>query len=184
MSEPRFDPGGFYEFNLAHGAVKARDGSRVLILSDNALAPLVSAAVKNGDLKAVRRLGRQLGHLVEGALSKPPASCSPEDVIGHAAGVLALFGWGRLSIERWGDALVVKLGALPVLDEGHLGVAALLGGLFSELGGAEVACVPIAQDVGTFVLLDPGVAEEVWNWSKEGLNTPAIVGRLQSGGLL
>jgi hypothetical protein len=178
MSEARFDPGGFYEFNLARGAVTARDGARMLILSDSVIAPLVSAAVKNGDLTPVRRLGRQIGHLVTESLGGRVLDSAPEAVLAHAASCLALFGWGRLGLERWGDALVATLTDPPALDEDNLGVAALLGGLFSEIAGREVACVPTDRD-GGFVLVDPTVAEQVWSWSKGGDDIAALVGRMQ-----
>jgi len=176
MTEARFDPGGFYEFNLAHGAVRTRDGARVLVLSDNVVAPLVSAAVKAGDLTAVRRLGRQLGELVKGSIGSTPNEQAPEVVLGHATAILALFGWGRLNLTRWGDALVASVAQVPELDDDHLGVAALLGGLFSELGGHDVACVP--TDAGDFVLVNPDVAARVWAWSREGDDVAAIVGKL------
>ena len=178
MAGERFDPGGFYEFNLSQGAVRARDGSRVLVLSDSVVAPLVSAAVRAGDLTPVRRLGRQVGEMVKESLGTDVLESNPEAVLGHAASALALFGWGRLGFERWGDALVAVLGQPPALDEDNLGVAALLGGLFSELAGREVACVPTDRD-GTFVLVDPTVAEQVWSWSKGGDDLPAIVGKLR-----
>jgi hypothetical protein len=181
MNEPQFDPGAFYEFNLAQGAVRVRDGSRVIILSDNVLAPLVSVAVKDGDLKPVRRLGRQLGEMIQESLGGSATNLPPELVVGHAAGVLALFGWGKLTMERWGDAIVARLSQLPLLDDGSLGIAALLGGVFTELFGDEVACVPIGSEMGTFVLLHPSVAQDVWAWSKEGLDVGSIVGRLRRG---
>ena len=176
-----FDPAGFYEFDLAQGSVRSRDGSRVILLSDHALAPLVAAAVASGDLKAVRRLGRALGQLVESSLSGEAREQGPDQVLSHCATVLALFGWGRLRAERWGRALVIHLDHSPTLDEGQLAVAALLGGMLSELGGDEVACVPIGDHGGVFLLLHPGVAEEVWNWSREGSDLAEIVGRLQRG---
>lgn len=180
MAGERFDPGGFYEFNLSEGAVRARDGSRVLVLSDSVVAPLVSAAVKAGDLTPVRRLGRQVGQMVHESLGGDILKGSPEAVLGHAASALALFGWGRLGFERWGDALVAVLGQPPALDDDNLGVAALLGGLFSELAGKEVACVPADRE-GKFVLVDPTVAEQVWSWSKGGDELAAIVGKLAVG---
>jgi len=176
MTEPQFDPGGFYEFNLAQGAVRTRDGSRVLVLSDNVVGPLVSVAVRNGDLTAVRRLGRQLGRLAARSLGRSALACSPETVLGHVGSTLALFGWGRLAFSRWGDALVATIDNLPALDDEHLGAAALLGGLFSELGGREVACVPVGE--ATFVLVDPTVAEQVWTWAKAGDELPHIVAKL------
>ncbi|MEM6963048.1 MAG: hypothetical protein AAF550_15075, partial [Myxococcota bacterium] len=143
MAEPCFDPGGFYEFDLAAGAVRTRHGGRVLVLSDNVVGPLVSAAVHHGDLTAVRQMGKEIGADVQKSMSGEVADHAPADVIQCAADLISVFGWGRLSTERWGDALAIVMREGPKLDEGRLGVAALLGGVFSILGGAEVACVPI-----------------------------------------
>lgn len=185
MSQPSpFDPGGFFEFDLAGGEVRARSGNRVLVLSDTVVAPLVSAAVQNGDLTAVRRLGRHMGEEVARALGGEAREAAPELVLGHAAAVVSLFGWGRLRIERWGDALSARLDQLPQLDADHLAIAALLGGLFSALARQEVACVPVSSIAGAegtsaqFLLVDPHIAEQVWNWSRTGDDVPAIVSRL------
>lgn len=179
MAEPRFDPGGFYEFDLAEGAVRARGEARVLVLSDTVVAPLVSAAVANGDLTPIRRLGAHMGEHVLRSLGGSPAEAAPEIVLGHAASVLALYGWGRLSLERWGDAMIALVTGHPVLDEDRLAMAALLGGVFSSLAGRDVACVPIAND--RFVVVEPSIAETVWAWSKGGDSVAAIVDRLAEG---
>ena len=178
QEEPRFDPGGFLEFDLAGGAVHVRSGARVLLLSDTVVAPLVSAAVAHGDLTAMRRLGRHIGEEVKRSLGRTPDELGADTVLGHAASVLALFGWGRLEIDRWGDALCARLTALPVLDDDHLAIAALLGGLFSSLAHHEVACVPVGSE-GRFLLVDPQIAEQVWNWARQGDAVGTIVGRLE-----
>jgi len=177
MTDTAFDPGGFFEFDLARGAVRARGGERVLMLSDGALAPLVAAAVKGGDLTAVRKLGKHLGEAAASGLASA-ADSPPEVVLGRAADVLALFGWGRLTIDRWGDALSARVDDLPALDDSHLGMAALLGGLFSALADRDVACVPVSGD-GLFLLVDPSIAQQVWKWSRAGDGVPAIVARLK-----
>lgn len=176
-----FDPGGFFEFDLDKGAISARGGGRMVMLSDTVLSTLVSAAVEGGDLTAVRKLGRQLGDATASAVDGPAAGEPAEAVLGHAASVLSLFGWGRLEVQRWGDAVVAKLTDLPRLDDEHLGMAALLGGVFSSLASEEVACVPIDDD-GTFILVDPSVAQQIWKWSRSGDGVAAIVGRLASEG--
>jgi hypothetical protein len=181
MTDASFDPGGFFEFDLSKGAVSARGGGRVLVLSDSVVAPLVSAAVEGGDLTAVRKLGRQLGEAAAAQLPGAARDQSAEQVLGHATAVLSLFGWGRLRVDRWGDALVATLDQLPRLDDEHLGIAALLGGLFSSLADEEVACVPVGDD-GHFLLVDPAVAQQVWKWSRGGDDVAAVVGRLAPEG--
>jgi hypothetical protein len=110
------------------------------------------------------------------SLEGDASSHTPEVVLTHASSVLALFGWGRVAFERWGDALVAVAEGVPTLDEDRLGIAALLGGMFSSLAGRDVACVPIDQL--RFVLVDPAIAEQVWLWAKDGDDLPTIVGRL------
>lgn len=176
MTAPRFDPGGFYQFNLTEGAVQTRDGARVVMLTDAVVAPLVAAAVGNGDLTAVRRMGQQIGDQVRSDLGEALASSAPEAVLTQCSGVLALFGWGKLSAERWGDALVAVMQHAPALDDERLGIAALLGGMLSSLMEREVACVPAGDD--RFVIVDPAIAETVWAWSREGASVASIIERL------
>ena len=126
-------------------------------------------------------MGKQIGDQVLATLGANPGNLSSEVVLTHTAGVIGLFGWGRLGLERWGDAAVAVVDQLPVLDDDHLGVAALLGGVFSVLASHEVACVPV--DHGRFVLVDPSIAEQVWLWSRDGQDVPSIVARLTPEGL-
>lgn len=172
-----FDPGGYYAFDLARGAVHTRHGARVLVLSAEVLGPLVSNAARHGDLTAVRALGKHIGEDASRSLGMDAKSASPEAVLNHASGTLALLGWGMLSMERWGGALVLSLHGAPALDIECLGLAALLGGVLTTLGGRDVACVPV-ESGSRFVVVHPSIAETVWAWAKEGLPLGAIVGRL------
>ena len=177
MGEPQFDPNRFFSFDLSRGSVTTQGGARVLVLTENVLAPLIATAVRGGDLTAVRELGSQLGSYVATTLGKPAVELSPEVVVAHAANVMALYGWGRVQLERWGDALALDVQQIPPLDGENLAVAALLGGMFSALSGREVACVPIGSSK-RYLVVDPMVAERVWAWSKSGETVGAIVSRL------
>jgi hypothetical protein len=179
MTETNFDPGGFFQFDLAHGRVRTRGGARVLVLAENVLAPLIVNAVQSGDLTAIRQLGSQLGSIVAQSLPAPASSLPPQVVISHAGGVMSLYGWGRLKLEQWGGALVLVVEGLPPLDEDNLAVAALLGGIFSTLCSAEVACVPMARTT-KYIMVDPRIAEQVWTWSKSGDNLATIASKLSS----
>jgi hypothetical protein len=172
-----FDPGGYLAFDLARGAVHTRHGERVLVLSADVLGPLVSTAARHGDLTAVRALGKHIGEDAARSLGRAARASTPEAVVTHISGTLALLGWGTLSLERWGNALVLSLQGSPALDAESLGLAALLGGMLTSLGGQDVACVPVASG-SRFVVVHPGVAEVVWGWAKEGLELAAIIARL------
>ena len=178
MHDARLDPGGFYEFNLSGGTVRTCTGDRVVLLSDTVLAALVAAAANEGDLTPLRRLGELLGDQAVRVLVRPATLLSGEAVLGVASGMMALFGWGRLEFERWGDAMVLVAGDLPAVDSEQLGAAALLGGLFSNLSQRQVACVPVGT--ARFIMVDLEVAETVWGWYKDGADLPQIVGRLAS----
>jgi hypothetical protein len=177
MTEPQFDPNGFFHFDLAAGEVRSRDDGRVLIVTESALASLVAIAVRGGDLTAVRELGNQLGKRVAGQLGKPAEELSPNVVIAHASSAVALYGWGGLRFERWGNAMVIEVEKLPPLDRENLAVAALLGGLFSTLAARDVACVPI-DGTPRYVMVDPSIAERVWGWSKSGDDLATIISKL------
>ncbi len=182
MPDVQFDPSGFFQFDLAHGAVRARDGGRVILLSEAVLAPLITTAVNNGDLTAVRILGSQLGTMLASELPGDFNSLSPGVVVGHAAAWMARYGWGRLHLERWGDALVLEVEGVPPLDDDNLAVAALLGGMFSTLCDTEVACVPLAEPT-KYIMVEPSVAEQVWAWSKAGRALGEIIASLSPGGI-
>lgn len=179
MDAPLFDPGGFYEFDLARGQVRTGEGQRMLVLSSQAAAPIISAAVASGDLTSMRQFGRELAAQVLESLGMDASELNPEDVLGHATSVLALCGWGRLKLERWGDMLLAVLEGLPELDRDNLAAAALLGGLFSSLSRLDVACVPLTE-AGRFVVVDPSIAETVWSWSRAGDSAPQVAGKLST----
>jgi hypothetical protein len=172
-----FDPGDYYAFDLSRGAVHTRHGERVLVLSTEVIGPLVSTAARHGDLTAVRALGKRIGEDATRSLGDDARRGSPEAVLTHVSGTLALLGWGTLSLERWGSALVLCLAGAPSLDPDRLGLAALLGGVLTTLGGRDVACVPIGGGA-RFVIVHPNIAETVWAWAKEGAELGQIVGRL------
>ncbi len=176
-SEPGFDAGAFFTFDLRAGQVTTRTGRRAILLSDSVLAPLVGAAVVNGDLTVVRRFGRHLGEEVRASLGLRADELALATIVEHVGGVLGLFGWGRLHLDRFGDALVARVEQAPTIDADQLALAALLGGLFSAVTERDVACVPIGE-AAQFILVSPPIAETVWSWAREGEDVAGVVARL------
>jgi hypothetical protein len=176
-----FDPGGFYAFDLSRGAVQTKHGQRVLVVESDVVATLIATAAKHGDLTAVRALGKHVGEYAARSLGGDLTHATPEAVTTHAAGVLALLGWGALQLERWGDALVLKLEGAPALDSEQLGVSALLGGALTSLTGRDVACVPVSGGQ-CFIVVDPSIAEHVFQWTRAGQTIAQIVDKLAREG--
>ncbi|MEM6957021.1 MAG: hypothetical protein AAF411_11485 [Myxococcota bacterium] len=172
-----FDPGGFYEFDLGAGAVRTRDGERVVLVAPEVLRPLVAAAAERGDLTPLRNFGNGLARHAKSSLGGGAGGASPEAVLRHASAVVALFGLGVLDLERWGKALVFRLTESPELDEKHLAVAAFLGGFVSELTGQDIACVPVGDD--RFLVTHPSSADRVWALSRGGSSLADIVAVLE-----
>jgi hypothetical protein len=174
MDDARFDPGAFWEFHLASGAMHTREGLRVAALPFDVLTALVGHAVARGDLALVRRVGAALGAEARASLPADPAGLTPEAVLGHAGTVTALFGLGRLGLVRYGDALLATLpGATDLGDDA---VAALLAGLLEVLADAPVACVAVGG--GRFLVLSPEAAGAVGAWVSQGAGLGAVLDRL------
>jgi hypothetical protein len=72
---------------------------------------------------------------------------------------------------------VLSLEGAPQLDAERLGLAGLLGGMLTSLGGRDVACVP-AHENSRFVIVHPTIAETVWTWTKEGKSVGDVISRL------
>ncbi len=176
MAEARFDPGGFYQFDLSEGSVRTRDGARVLVLSDTAAGQLVSAAMRAGDSAALIGLGNELGTVARANLGGDPTEASIEQVVAHASAVVSLFGWGKLAFERWGQALVATVSGAPSLGDGGIAMSALLTGMISALGETPADCVPVTEQ--QFLILAPETAEAVRKWVAAGDRLGAIVSRL------
>lgn len=178
MNEPKFDPSGYWEFDLAHGEVRTREGHRVVVMTEAALALLLGTTAERGSLIAQRKLGDALGRMVRAGLTGDISAMSPETVLGHAASVLSLFGWGRLRFERWGSALVLEVDSPPSLADGGESLAALLSAFVSVLGGEEVLCTPLAEG-NRFIVSSPATATDIRGWSKQGASVPEMLQRLE-----
>lgn len=177
MASSGFNPQGYFKFDFESGTV-ATAATRVLMLSDSVVGPLVSAAVENGDLTPVRRLGRHIGEQARMMLGVDnPDPLPAHDFLNTTCLALGLYGWGKLTMERWGDALVLHAEQTPQLDPDSLGIAALLGGMLSSALSAEVACVPVGEN--RYMVVAPVVAEQVWNWARDGVTVGELASRLR-----
>lgn len=179
MDASKFDPGGFYEFQLAHGTLKTRDGARAVAISASIFARFAKALVESGDFAALKGWGAELGAQVGLVAGQRIDGLSPEAVMESVSTVLALAGLGRATLERFGDLAVLRLDAALEFDGAVGAYSALFEGLFESLSDAELACVPMMQDA-RFALVHPSVADEVRVWVSGGATAGEIAARLSA----
>ena len=168
-----FNPAGFYELDVARGTVRTKHGDRVVVMTDNAAGALVSSALEAAP-ELLRLLGAKLGAEAARTLKDVNGS-SPQAVLNEAAAALGVFGWGKLGIQHWGDALVLTLDDPPAGTRTEA-LAALLGGFFSAVTGRELACV--GPEPNRFLVIDPTILPAVAGWVGKGEGLATIVGKL------
>jgi hypothetical protein len=152
MDKSSFDPTRAVVFDLPRGHVTLEGQSPALLLGADALAQLCNGL----DAAAIRRFGALLGKaagarirarlgaagsvtLEKATLGKPTL----ESMVDQLGGEVSLAGFGALSIERWGQALVVYIEGCP------------LGSKAPELLGAYVEAalaVAVERDVNAVAL--------------------------------
>ena len=174
MTSAPTNPTGFYELDLQNGIIRTRHGERVVAISDSIVGVLVSSALR-GNAKTINELGRHLGSEIARTIGDIQ-NATPEDVLTHVASVLSIFGWGKLSLERWGDALAMRISNAPQGVTADA-MATLLAGLLVKLTARELACVPVSED--SFLILHPSTVGAVRSWTKKGEGLSVIVGKLQ-----
>lgn len=156
MPGTRFDPSQAVTFDLERGLVH-RDGAPSGVLAPaQALAALCAAAGPEATAAFARSVGAAMGRRVaarlaagpEGSVPGPAAvrAASPEAVVDHLGGEIALAGLGALGLERWGRALVLILDRCPVGPEASGFLEALLEGALDAAAGRAVRAVVIDRD--------------------------------------
>ncbi len=151
MQEARFGLEGTLAIDLGKGALSDPGGVPgwlvpVEVLAKFALADEASAAV--------------LGGLIGAALGKRLTTCIALETdlfVEHLAGECALRGYGKVSLERWGDALVVRTDG-STLPSSFL--AAFFSGVLKAASQRDVRCAALGASDGVlrFLVCAPDVA--------------------------
>ena len=163
VATTKFNPEGFYKFDLGAGAVHTATGERVVILPDNLLTALVSSGAGGAPISQIFvTLGKTLGSMARAAGGVDDAS-TPEEVLEHLRAAIALYGLGRLGMERWGQAIALELRDSSTPSEA---TGWLLSGLLEGISGRAVACVPVGD---RFLVVHPSVSEQIKNWNLDSV---------------
>ena len=139
-------------FDLAHGQVRLGEGdtARAVLVPAAVWARLVVAAGPEAARAAGRVFGETLGDRLAASLGTGTFVDGTIDAAVHAlAEELAVVGLGALSLERWGQALVLVIesapssDAQPAMDDF---VAAVLEGTLSRAARRDVHVRRLARD--------------------------------------
>jgi hypothetical protein len=154
MQDARFGLEGSLAIDLGNGALSDPDGTPgwlvpVDVLSRFALAEEAPAAA--------------LGELIGVELGKRLTTCITLETdlfVEHLAGECAIRGYGKVSLERWGEALVVRTDS-ATLPGAFL--AAFFSGVLKAASRRDVRCALLGESdrVLRFLVCAPDVALRV-----------------------
>jgi hypothetical protein len=145
-----FDPTHSVRFDLPRGSVTAGGDERHVLLPCAALNDLVLIAGPEAAAAVGRALGTSIGHRIATRLggTRELRATSIEGVLRDVTGELGTLGFGLVSVERWGRALVIVIDRPAVADLPFL--ASIVEGMLEAAGDAPVRCTSLGRD-GTMV---------------------------------
>jgi hypothetical protein len=147
MSTTRFHPEGAVTFDLAHGLVHVEGAREGVLVPAEALVHLAKAAGPAAWAAFGAAIGGAMGARVASRLGDVRAA-SVELVVEHLAGELALAGLGALSLERWGQAMVLVVNHAPLGEAGDNLLEAALTGALEMATGAPAVATRLQRDGG------------------------------------
>jgi hypothetical protein len=151
-----FDPSQAIRFDLAAGSVALADGSDradaagvgAAVVPANALSALVSAVARSGAAEAAfAAWGEALGQRAKHRLGDV-GQASPEAVLEHVGGEIALAGLGVLGFERWGQALVLTVTGGALGPSGDEALSFILRALLATATGKPIFTVQLGRAAG------------------------------------
>lgn len=169
MDTSSFDPTRAVVFDLQRGQVTLQGRSPVLVLAAEALAQLCGRL----DATALRQfgavLGKQAGARIRERIGASP-SATLETMVDQLGGEVSLAGLGSLAIERWGQALVVRVEGCPLGTPGHELMSAYVEAALQAAVEREVTALVLERGPESFRLLLCGKAgsARVKGWLSAG----------------
>ena len=187
METSTFDPTRAVVFDLARGQVALDGGGNLLLLPTE----VVAAACSQLDATVVRQigsaLGKQAGMRARGRLTQAAGASREavqatsleattleamtlEAIVEQLGGELSLGGFGALSLERWGQALVARIEGYPLAAQGQELLAGFIESALLVLAEREVTAHPLERTAQSlrFLLCSRAAAAKVKGWQLEG----------------
>lgn len=151
MDTSSFDPTRAVVYDLSRGQVSLQGRSPVLVLPAEALAQVCGRL----DVAALRQfggvLGKQAGTRIRERLNA--ATASLETMVDQLGGEVGLAGLGSLTIERWGQALLVRIEGCPLGLPAHELMSAYVEAALQVTVEREVSALVLERGPESFRLL-------------------------------
>jgi hypothetical protein len=189
MSNPPFDASKAVTFDLSRGQIQKEGSDARLLVSATALVALCRAAGLDAASTFARATGQSIGGAIAARFERAGSDVSAaaiDTVIEHLSGELAVAGFGRLSAERWGQALVLIVDYGPATEAGDELLRSLLGAAVAGAARLDLECVRLAREGerARFFIAGRKGAEKVRQWLGSGVSWGEALVRLhpaQSG---
>jgi hypothetical protein len=171
-----FDAARAVRFEIERGSVHAYGDARVAIVPVEAFDAIASSTAADAVASSI---GAAIGKRVASRVGDVRAA-TIEAVTTQLAGELAVAGYGALSLERWGRALVlvVEGAALP----GAMLERVIASALSAATGNGVVACATLGRDATTARVLvaSEGAADRARQWIASGVAWGDVLTRLHT----
>ncbi|MBN1770213.1 MAG: hypothetical protein JXB32_03035 [Deltaproteobacteria bacterium] len=182
MANDRFNPAGYFTFDLAHGRA-ATEKTGVLVLPVEFLERLAGETDAAPLERLARGFGEWLGKRVRDRLAAgggDPLSAAPETFLNELNGLLAVHGLGRAVLESFGEVLLVRLdGDLLAGVNGAAFFEALFSGVFTTFLGQDASCLAMETPGGRCLLVaNPAAIRRATQLRSAGVGPETIATRL------
>jgi hypothetical protein len=136
-------------------------------------------------------MGNEAGRRVAERLGRDLGPVTTQQMVEHLGGELALMGFGSLSIEIWGQAMVATVVDSPLVfgdgaspDSGDRLLAAVLCGALLRATSRELAVVTLSRLDNTvrFVVCSRSAQSHVEAWLSDGSHYGEALARLNETG--
>jgi len=183
MSNPPFDASKAVTFDLSRGQIQKEGAEPRLLVSASALVALCNAAGGEAASAFARATGQSIGAAIAARFERAGhdvGGAAIDAVVEHLSGELAVAGFGRLSVERWGQALVLVVDYGPATEAGDDLLRALLGAAVAGAAKLDLECVRLVREGerARFFIAGRRGAEKVRQWLGSGVSWGEALVRL------
>jgi len=167
------------QFDLARGTVRL-ETEAALLIGARSLAQLMELVPVEARARFGGELGGAMGARIEGRLGGPAAvrEAPIEAVVTNLGAELALGGFGVLSLERWGRALVLHVGGAP-LEAPEFYASLIASAISRATGAAAYSTVLSTSDGVRVVIASQSGAQRVRSWITQGVAWSVALTQLQ-----